>query len=432
MPVASLTDRFVRSAAGRIGAQVDYFDEITKGLALRVSPGGAKAWSLIYTRPADGRRARLKVGTYPEMSLAEARRAARETRARIGEGVDPAAEKAAEAAAMRVRDLVESYLSRHVAAKRSAAEIGRRLRKNVVDVIGDVKLSALHRRDVTRSIDAVADRGAAIEANRVAQDLRAMLRWAAGRGDVDPSIALGIRLPTPATPRERVLSAGELRTVWAALPDAGMMEGTRRILRLCLITGQRVGEVAGMARDELDLDGAVWTIPGRRVKNGRDHGVPLSPMALGLIRRQLADVAAADERRERREGERRDATPFVFPAPGGRAPVTVQAVSKALKREETAAPGAKVSTVLGVASWTPHDLRRTAATHMEELGVSPFVVGHVLNHVSVTRASITSRVYARYDYAREKREAQEIWADRLAAIVGGPDAEGSPHLEAAQ
>ncbi|MFM9859150.1 tyrosine-type recombinase/integrase [Pseudoxanthobacter sp. M-2] len=433
MPVATLTDRFVSTAKPAAGKrQTEFFDGLVRGLAFLVSSGGARSWFLIFTRPADGKRARIKLGTYPEMSLAEARRAARETRARIGEGVDPVAAKAAEAAAMRVRDLVESYLARHVVAKRSAAEIGRRLRKNVVEAIGDVKLSALHRRDVTRAIDAVADRGAVIEANRVAQDLRAMLRWAAGRGDVDPSIALAIRLPTPATPRERVLSAGELRTVWAALPAAGMTEGMRRILRLCLITGQRVGEVAGMTRDEIDLDAAVWTIPGRRAKNGRDHVVPLSPMALATIRRQLADVDAADERRERREGRGRGATPFVFPAPGGRAPITVQAVSKAVKREESPTAGAKVPTAPGVAPWTPHDLRRTAATHMEELGVSPFVVGHVLNHVSVTRASITSRVYARYDYAREKREALELWANRLAAIVSAPDVEPHVHPAAAQ
>ena len=187
-----------------------------------------------------------------------------------------------------------------------------------------------------------------------------------------------------------------------------------------------------MTRGELDLDAAVWTIPGRRVKNGRDHVVPLSPMALALIRQQLADVDAADERRERRDGHGRDAAPFVFPAPGGRAPITVQAVSKAVKREEAANAAVKMPTALGVAPWTPHDLRRTAATHMEELGVSPFVVGHVLNHASITRASITSRVYARYDYAREKREALELWADRLAAIVSAPDVAPHAHPAAAQ
>jgi integrase len=74
---------------------------------------------------------------------------------------------------------------------------------------------------------------------------------------------------------------------------------------------------------------------------------------------------------------------------------------------------------VGVPSWTPHDLRRTAATMMEEIGISPFIVGHVLNHVSVTKATVTSKVYARYDYMHEKRQALDMWADRLAGIFEG-------------
>jgi integrase len=70
-----------------------------------------------------------------------------------------------------------------------------------------------------------------------------------------------------------------------------------------------------------------------------------------------------------------------------------------------------------VVRFTPHDLRRTAATGMETLGVSPFIIGHVLNHVTATKATITSKVYARYTYAKEKREALELWADRLAGIL---------------
>lgn len=96
------------------------------------------------------------------------------------------------------------------------------------------------------------------------------------------------------------------------------------------------------------------------------------------------------------------------------------AAAKAIKKAEVKQRG--LATILGVEPFTPHDLRRTAATHMEEIGISPFIIGHVLNHVSATRASVTSRVYARYNYDKEKREALNLWASRLVAILeGGAD-----------
>ncbi|MEK1886051.1 MAG: hypothetical protein AAAB35_00425 [Phyllobacterium sp.] len=101
-------------------------------------------------------------------------------------------------------------------------------------------------------------------------------------------------------------------------------------------------------------------------------------MAIRIIADQIADVTALSERKGRA------IPPFVFPAPGAGAAVTGASVPKAVKREEIAKRG--VVTIMGIRPWTPHDLRRSAATGMEEIGVSPFIVGHVLNHVSATRA----------------------------------------------
>lgn len=411
MPTVELTDRFCLSAKPIDDKQTDYFDTNTKGLCLRVSPAGTRSWNLVYTKPGDGKRARMKLGRYPEIKLGKAREKARDARADIGEGTDPIVEKKALAASQAVSDMVENYVARHASTKRSGDEIARRLRKNVSDMIGTIKLADLHRRDLTRCIDAVKDRGAHVEANRIFEDMRAMVRWARGRGDLDDNLVEGMKRPTETTERDRVLSADEIKTMWQALPDADMRESTRRILRLCLVTGQRVGEVTGMVHDELDLAQRLWTIPAARAKNKREHVVPLSDMAHEIIREQIAAVEALDERKDRK------ATPFIFPGPGSRAAVTGASIPKAVKREEVTKRG--TATIMGIAPWTPHDLRRTAATHMEEIGISPFIIGQVLNHVSATKTSITSRVYARYDYAREKREALELWANRLAVIVEG-------------
>lgn len=413
MPQVELTDKFCQSAKALNGRQTDYFDTTVKGLCLRVSPAGARTWNLLYTRPADGKRARMKIGRYPEIKLGGdegARQRAKDARAAVGDGGDPIAEKKALAISQNVADLIENYISRHAMTKRTGPAIARRLRYNIASQIGPVKLSELHRRDITRCIDSIKDRGAHIEANRVFEDVRAMVRWARSRGDLDVNLVEGMRKPSMTVERDRVLSADEIRTVWAALPDADMRDSTRRVIALCLVSGQRVGEVCGMMLEEIDLDKKTWTIPVERSKNKRAHVVPLSELAVDIISEQIAAAKAQARRKKRAMSE------CVFPAPrGSRLSMAGAAAAKAIKKAEVKNSGS--TTILGVKPFTPHDLRRTAATHMEEIGISPFIIGHILNHVSATKSSVTSRIYARYTYDKEKREALDLWADRLLIIL---------------
>lgn len=429
MPKLELSDRGIKAAKVSAGERkLDLFDTLAKGLALRIGSGGSKVFFHVYSDAA-GKRVWHRIGEYPEpITLAAAREASRSLRGQVQGGKDPAVEKRAHDASQTVSDLVESYLARAVASRRSVNEIARRLRRNVsgrdkdgkaiegasAGCIGDIKLNELHRRDLTKAIDAIVDRGAGTEANRVYEDVRAMVRWARGRGDLDENLTEGMTKPTVTAPRDRWLTEAEIAAVWQALPDADMSEGSRRILKLCLLLGQRVGEVAGMNTPELDLDAGAWTLPSARTKNGQQHVVPLPTMAVTIIREQLADVAALAKRKQR------EVPAEVFPAPGFRGAVAAMSVPKALKRLEVD------GMVLGVPSFTPHDLRRTAATGMEGLGISPHVIGHVLNHVSVTKASITSSVYARYDYSKEKSDALDLWAARLEAITAGKAAKILP------
>ena len=404
MPRIKLTDKFCAAAKAETGLKIDYFDELTAGLCLRVSQQGAKTWYAVYSRPG-GKRGWLKLGTYPETPLAKARKKAKNERGNAQDGRDPITEKRAEAAAMTVADLADSYIERHVARLRSGDEKARRLRKDVVPLIGDVKLSALHRRDITRCIDAVADRGAPRAAAHVFEDLRSMIRWAVARGDLDAN-PMAVMTKPKTSERDRVLSAEEIKAVWAALPRAEMRESTRRILRLCLILGQRVGEISGMTRTELDLDRAVWTIPAARVKNNTEHFVPLPAMAREIIQDQLAAVDKLCERKEREPSD------FLFPAPGGQEAVTARSIAHAVRTKDGG---------WGIPPWTPHDCRRTVATGMAELGVAPHIIGAVLNHRTVTRSSVTTRHYIRHSYEPEKRSALESWSAHLAAIIEGRD-----------
>lgn len=407
MPRFALTDRFVAGAKANGDERVDFFDERSRGLALRASPGGNKSWTFHFTSPKDGKRARVTLGTYPATSLAAARTRAQEARDAIDEGNDPRDVLANRlAGAMTVKDLIDSYLEKHVHPNlRTAPAIERRFAKNVTPIIGGVRVAELHKRDVNRAVDPILARGRPIEAARCCEDVRALVRWGVRRGDLDHNPLEGMAKPAVSTPRDRVLADGEIATLWRGLPIAlARSKAVQRIVRLCLVTAQRVGEVAGMRRDELDLKAGVWTLPGSRTKNGHPHRVPLSDMAAIIIDEALKDA-----------GE--DAI-FVFPGDDDERPLPAHAVAKTLTRAQKPSedhPDGR----FGIGQFTAHDLRRTAATGMAKLGVAPIVLGHVINHRSATKANVTLSVYVHHDYAAEKRDALGRWAERLQAITSG-------------
>jgi integrase len=352
-----LTDRFCAHAKSRGAVQADFFDETVTGLALRVTARGTKSWTFLGGIP----RRRVTLGRYPQMSLAGARSAALET-------------KDGRSQAMTVAELVDRYLG-SLKAKRSFRQIESLLRRDVVPIIGSIPLAELHRRDVTRVIDA---KSAPIAARRTFDHLRAMIRWAVARGDIDHSPIEGMQSPPASKPRERTLTDDEIRTLWQRLPQ--LPNGVAQVIRLCLVTGQRVGEVTGLTRNELDFGRKVWNIPGSRTKNSHSHSVPLSPLALEIIGDWVDDGVSR-----------------------GHVSDTINNYQKRI----------------GIAQFTAHDLRRTALTKMAELGVAPIVLGHVANHRTTTKAGITLGVYVQHQYEKEKREALELWANRLEGIISG-------------
>jgi integrase len=403
MPRLSLTDRFVSTCkANSKLPQVDYFDARTPGLALRITSSGHKAWSFLFTA-SNGKRARVGLGTYPGTSLAMARTKATEVRGIAEAGEDPRSVFSAQAAgAMTAAILIDGYLTKHVRPNlRSAHQVERRFRKNVIPVIGNVRLSDLHRRDINRVLDKIVNRKCPIEANRVFEDIRAALRWAVARGDLDRNPTDGMNAPGVPRRRERVLGDDEIRHLWNALPLVlTKSKACQRIIRLCLATAQRVGEVAGMRRNELDLTERLWIIPGVRTKNGYTHSVPLSELAVDIIKEAIAEAGDA---------------PFVFLS--GASPLPPDAVTRTIARAQVR---------FGLPHWTAHDLRRSAITGMAKLGSAPIVLGHIANHRTTTKAGVTLGVYSHHDYAAEKRQALDLWADRLDAIINADPAKVLP------
>lgn len=378
----ALTDRFVASAK----AGAEYFDARVRGLSLvPLRQGPAKTWWFHFTS-TDGRRARVKLGSYPVMPLAAARAGALQARAAVETDKDPRAQVSDD---MTVAALVENYIAKRVLPTlRNSYQVSRRLRKNVTPVIGNTRLADLHRRDVNRVIDAILDRGCPAESCSVFADLRAMLRWALRRGDLDRDPTLGMAMPAAARFRDRALSEVQITQVWNALPIAfAESADTQRILKLCLITGQRISEVAGLKRAELDPPNREWRLPASRSKNKHPHTIPLSKLAFGIIKDVLADAKQQN----------------LFA-------ITPNEVARAVKDAQSA---------IGIEKWTPHDLRRTVLTQMAKMGIEPIILGHVANHRTTTKAGVTLGVYVQYRYENEKRRALDLWADRLAAIVSG-------------
>jgi len=363
-----LTDRFCSSAKSS-GVQTDYFDASVTGLALRVTSGGTRTWTLLHGTP----RRRVTLGRYPSLTLAAARARAIEVREGRSAGT--------------VTALAETYL-RSISGLRSVREIERRLRRDVLPVIGHIPLDELHRRDVTRVIDGKIE-DAPITARRVFEDVRAMIRWAVARGDLDHNPIDGLRGPAISKPRTRTLTDPEIKAVWHDLyelrPDVG------RVVRFCLVTGQRLGEVVGLTPTELDLPNAVWNIPAERSKNGHGHCVPLTKLALSIL----------DECTEERGRSQ------LVADSNGIFDVSRNVVSDIIWRYQPVAE-----------RYTAHDLRRTALTGMAKLGISPIVIANVANHRSVSKAGVTLGVYIQHDYDDEKRDALSQWATRLQTIVG--------------
>ena len=207
----------------------------------------------------------------------------------------------------------------------------------------------------------------------------------------------GVHRPATLKARDRILTDAELVKFWKAANAERVEFGA--LLKLLLLTGCRLNEVAGMRRAE--IDGATWTIPGERTKNGRAHVVPLSP----LVRELITSVPT--------EGD------LVFTTNGATPP---SGWSKIKNRLDAA---------MKIPPWRLHDLRRTAATGMADIGVAPHIVEAVLNHVSGHKSGVAG-VYNRAQYAAEKKAALARWATHVEALIAGKPATNVVLLQRAE
>lgn len=384
MPRMTFTDAAVRALQAPPVAQITYLDSATRGFGLRIAAGGARTWTFTYRQ---GKRVRrLTLGCYPELSLADARRKAKTARAEADLGHDPAGERRAQREAATFAELVSDYIERHAKPrKRSWRADEQMLKKHVPTTWGDRKAAEIARRDVRDLLAKVAAK-TPIAANRLLACLRKVFNHGIRWDLVEANPCALIERPAAERQRERVLAADELRRVWTALDAEDVYVAA--LFRLRLLTAQRGGEVRTMEWDDLDLDAGWWTIPAKKAKNKRAHRVPLSPRAVVILRAL----------------PRMGGQAWVFPSTRG-AGGCRRTITKAVSRIRKAS----------VVDFWPHDLRRSAASHMTGMGISRLTVAKVLNHAE---RGVTA-VYDRHSYDAEKRAALHAWSARLEQIVSG-------------
>ena len=405
---SKFTDTFLRHLKPK-SERYDVTDPGRKGLQIRVYPTGQRSFQFRYQY--DGIVRRLTIGPYPLVTLAEAHFAHTEAQKLLLQGKDPASvqlsARQAERTAGTVADLAEEFMQRYVLqARKRPDQVQQMLDRNVLPYWRNRKAKDIRPRDVTVLLDKIVDRGARVTANRVGSIVSQMFKFGVQRGLLEGSPCVALQRPGgKESPRERKLTEEEVRTFWEKLADAKMEPETAIALRLLLVTAQRRGELARARWSEIDFDGATWTIPAENSKNGKPHVVPLSDMAIGLL-----------QELEKRTGY----SVWLFPSPRRpkspkepAQPVIDRSLSRAVRNNEEH---------FGIAHFTPHDLRRTAASMMTMLGIPRLHVSKVLNH---TEDSITA-VYDRYDYFEEKRTALATWATYLTEIVNGDIAKVVP------
>jgi integrase len=431
--VREFTDRMLRAIKPR-GREYELNER--GGFGVRVSPKGKITFQFRYR--INRKKQRLALGSYSGKTLKEARAAWQAATKLVEKGLDPIKEERAQRRARElseaaerqhetVGELADEFMARYVNVERERPDHVKQMlygsdrnKLGILKDIGHIKAKDIKRRDLVKALDKIVDRGARVQANRTASVLKQMFQYAVERGVIDANPAADIRRRTVGgmeRPRERHLSQDEIRQLWQRLEGnpstpkpAWVGAPMAKALKLLLLTGQRKGELLRARWDHIDFAGATWTIPAEHAKNRRKHIVPLSRLALQIFRELRALAGHSQYVLPSREGIPDRASRRNPQLPRGKSrkdkPITERALTRA---------AARMQSIVGIDKWLPHDLRRTVATQLAELGVLPHVVEKVLNH---TMSGVMA-VYNKYDYAAEQRRALDSWAKKLNKIVEG-------------
>ena len=437
-----------RERNGKLGDAFLWDDELI-GFCCKATPAGKRAFFVQYRPRGAGQNVkRVHIGYHGKLTVAQARAEAKRLVGEASAGHDPRAkqkearktEMAAKAvevqtkAAGTLKAAIERFLGTNAKPTRYWHEKRQRLLGADLQELHGKPIRTVTHAQLDNTLEKVRYRNASAHRLLFA-DLRPFFKWAKKRIPLEVNPMSDADAPAPAKKRERVLEDYEIKAFWQA---AGDMEWPfANIYRLLLLTGARREEVAAMRWAELDFDDGVWRLPSQedfvfkrqrrdktelhegRTKNTRAHRVPLPSAALAILDRDAIDKVKAEN------GYPLDAE-LVFSTTGTTPPSGFSKAKRQLDLRMAELLGstwdAKAEAFVGgkFKPWRVHDLRRTAATGMEDLGVDTRVVETALNHVSGTKAGIVG-VYQRAEHREAVRRAFELWDAYLTKLTG-PDA----------
>jgi integrase len=396
----SLTHRSIE-AMRPAAAPYRVSDQRCIGLAVRVAPSGVKTWDLAYRIRGSGKVRRVSLGRVADVSLEKARERANDLTRAARTGRDLIAEeeesRAAAASRLTVEKLLALYVRRRVTGRlRTAADIERRLKRALAPIL-NWYANDIRRRDLRELLDAVADQGIEREAEKRRQTVGAMFRWALSQDIVEADPTAGLKGYDPGTPRDRVLTAKEIEALWKWLDSGALPSDPADILKLELLTGARCGEISGLCAEEIDREEWTWTLPAARSKNKRPRVTPVVGVARQIIEARLSSVQSGP----------------LFTAETGTV-LTAAHIGHYLLARRDKQP---------IDKFTTHDLRRTVATMLAEMGVTLDLVAAVVGHEAGGKETRTLvRHYVRTDLIERKLHVLRAWDERLQDIVAGREA----------
>ena len=424
-----LTDAYVKALRARPKRYDEFYGD---GFGVRVTPNRTKTF--VYAYRVGGKKRWMTLGTYPDITLAAARDAHKAAQHLVDDDKDPVqrAEKAkAEAKAEATEKLATpgnrtlrrvfddfqqvrlkfKYAGRNGGRKDNGAAMRAEFAKHVFPTLGDVLLRDVRRPMVQRILNGVSDS----TAFHLYRDLTQFFDWAVREEEIDKSPYAGystVEVVGVAKKGERALIDWEITRFYRQLPLVGLQEVTKLALRFMLATGQRSENVCALPKDEINVDGTLWSIPKERFKGGRvGHLVPLSAHA----RRILQEAARYNT-----------GSAFVFPSPLNKPataltpaidePIRERSVSQAVRKKQGKAKlmeDKPDDRTFGLEKFIPHDLKRTCRTGLARIGyddgLAKKVIGHVLTGMDA--------VYNRHDYMQERRAALEAWGEHLDSLA---------------
>ena len=392
--------------------QVEYSDKDLPGFALRVTARGVRSFVLHY-RPRSGEhRGKLtrwtigRLASTPEaangkelLTLAQAREIARGARIQIrDQGADPAREgKSAQSKSgpETYRQAVEKYIDVYQIKKkqnRTAGEVRRLLLKEGSEWL-ERPLAEITKADIHDVLDGLMAAEKTYLANRTRAAMRTFFGWCASRDKIEYSPCEGVERPFDnERARDRCYDNDEIKALWKGADKLGGPRGA--FLKVMLLTGKRRAEVAGLTRQELDLDaedGPGWTLPGERRKRRTKNNAPVSVPLAGLTARILKAQPHIKD------------NPLVFPGRRQNKPMNGWSMFQRDIQKESK-----------VADFTFHGCRHTLKTRLGKLGIPPHVKDKVMDHAPPRTAG---EGYDHYDYLSEQREALEAWAEHVKSVV---------------